>query len=80
MAPRPPRPVAYIRTSRGTRVKRAGEFSWNDAKDMDLLGEGDQVKTSEGGEADLSIEGKPTKVGRGSLLQVRSTRNKKGVR
>jgi hypothetical protein len=68
----PTRQVQFSRIEGDVRVKRAGSFSWKSANSKMSLRAGDQVKTSSHGSAEvIYFDGTVTRVGPGSLLEIR---------
>ena len=64
--------VRFYRLEGDVRVKKAGEFSWENADASMELRAGDQVKTSSNGSAQvIYFDGTVTTVERGSLLEIR---------
>lgn len=74
MAPRPPKGVPkgateFLRSApKGTRIRRSDQFTWEDAKDGDLLYEGDKVYSGKGG-ATVRSQGRETPLAANSLRQ-----------
>jgi len=66
------RQVRFYRLEGDTRVKRAGEFSWESASLKTLLHVGDQVKTAASASAQIIyFDGTVTTIQPGSLLEIR---------
>ncbi len=66
------RQVRFYRLEGDTRVKKAGEFSWESADLKTLLHAGDQVKTSASASAQIIyFDGTVTTIQPGSLLEIR---------
>jgi hypothetical protein len=64
--------VRFFRLEGDVRVKRAGEFSWNSARNDSELHLGDQVKTASSASAQLIyFDGTRTTIQPGSLLEIR---------
>jgi len=64
--------VQFSKLEGDVRVKRAGGFSWKNANTRMVLGVGDQVKTSSHGAAEvIYFDGTVTRLGPGSLLEIR---------
>jgi hypothetical protein len=64
--------VRVVRIDGDVRVKRAGQFLWESANDRTVLRAGDQIRTSEGGTAQLLyFDGTAMTVSPDSLLEIR---------
>jgi hypothetical protein len=64
--------VRVVRIDGDVRVKRAGQFLWESASDRTVLRAGDQIRTSEGGTAQLLyFDGTAMTVSPDSLLEIR---------
>ncbi len=64
--------VRVVRIDGDVRVKRAGQFLWEPANDRTVLRAGDQIRTSEGGTAQLLyFDGTAMTVSPDSLLEIR---------
>jgi hypothetical protein len=67
--------VRFYRLEGDVRVKRAGQFSWDSASPKTHLGEGDQIKTSSKGSAEvIFFDGSITRIAPGSLYKIREVR------
>ncbi|HXV77794.1 MAG TPA: FecR domain-containing protein [Candidatus Polarisedimenticolaceae bacterium] len=66
------RMVRFYRLEGDVRIKRAGQFSWESASTRTELAEGDQIKTSSKGSAEvIFFDGSITRIEPGSLYKIR---------
>jgi hypothetical protein len=67
--------VRFYRLEGDVRVKRSGQFSWESAGPKTELAEGDQIKTSSKGSAEvIYFDGSITKIEPGSLYIIREAK------
>jgi hypothetical protein len=67
--------VRFYRLEGDVRVKRSGQFSWENAGPKTELREGDQIKTSSKGSAEvIFFDGSITKIEPGSLYRIQEVR------
>ncbi len=67
-----PAEVRFLHVEGDVKIKRAGEFSWEQANHKMVLGVGDQVKTTSSGSAQLLyFDGTRSTINSGSLLEIR---------